>query len=194
MYIIRPLTGHQKKIMLAIDRLKRLHGSGRRLSGMEPAKPPSEALEPASSYPTPHWLTDSGGGTLVTPPVIPSHGPPPRNITHYTNGPKRSTSGDNIAGVEQEMSRNFHSTTQDDSVIEGQTRVLKPGGDTGYNPAHQPQNTPYFAKQDNHPDVVAIQVNRSATGRSMDSLDTDHGPQPHSNLQYQSFQGGTLNR
>ena len=174
------LPGHQKKIMLAIDRLKRLHDSGHRLSGLEPPKNLTEGLEPASSYPTPHWLTDRGGGTLATPPTIPSHGPPPRDNS-YISAPKRSTSGENISDPRQ----SHHGSTQDDSIV----------GEAGqyYQEEHQ-QGRLYFAKQDHRPDLVCIQVNRSTTGRSMDSLDTDHTSPPHPALQYQSFHGGTLNR
>ena len=87
--------------MLAIERLKRLPGgSGRRHSGMEHTKSAIEALEPASSFPTPHWLTDSGGGTLATPPTIPSQGPPPRHYSHQLMiGSERSSSGDNIPAL-----------------------------------------------------------------------------------------------
>ncbi len=51
--------GHQKKIMLAIERLKRIQSTSRRLSAMDhkpSAGSHSPALEPPSAYPTPQWL------------------------------------------------------------------------------------------------------------------------------------------
>ena len=48
--------------MLAIERLKRIQNTSRRLSSLDKSTSGSEtALEPPSSYPTPQWLLDQQG-------------------------------------------------------------------------------------------------------------------------------------
>lgn len=78
------LPGHQKKIVLAVERLKRIENASKRLSTLE-RKSSVEMLEPPSSYPTPQWLDH------------------PNQYSSQEIHPKRSPSHDNLSEM-----RSFH--------------------------------------------------------------------------------------
>ncbi|XP_013386174.1 caskin-1 isoform X2 [Lingula anatina] len=143
------LLGHQKKFMLAIDRLKRIQsGAGRRLSSMERQAsaemldtPPSPGFQPP---PSSRWSADMGA------------------VQYHPEGqyqvvkPKRSPSGDSMSssGSAKDNLSSFHQLQQENR---GATEII-----------HLRNSSPKVYQ----PDVVAIQVNRSLSrSGTSDGLD-----------------------
>ncbi len=139
-------VGHQKKVMLAIERLLRIQSGSRRISTLE-RRGSTEMLEPASNYPTPKWLGDQAA--QYSPEVIrtPRRSPSGENlpsIGHYTPG---------IAEI-----KSFHSPEH-----HGSQEILNLRKMTSCS-----KNSMLY-----QPDVVAIQVNRGTPTRgSIDESST----------------------
>ena len=151
--------GHQKKIMLAIDRLKRIQNVTRRLSSMD-RRGSQEMLEPPSSYPTPKWLSQGESRGPQSPaqhsphpqspaqhsplphspavasprPLHPGHRQYGESVVITTGGkPRKSLSGENLCLAASEL-KTFQQP-KDEEVV------------------HLRQNKSVY-----QPDVVAIQV------------------------------------
>ncbi len=163
------IPGHQKKMMLAIERLKRIQSGSRRLSTLEKSRSGNESmLEPASTYPTPQWLMNehSSGpqhyhhhsqlvGAMAAPPS-PSHYGSAQQVAIITR-PKRSGSGESLTkGPTTPELRTFQGSTE--------------------NVYRKSNNLVY------QPDVVAIQLNRSSSMRTGSLTEDDK-------VIYESFHG-----
>ncbi|KAL8610495.1 hypothetical protein ACOMHN_060415 [Nucella lapillus] len=157
--------GHQKKIMLAVDRLKRITSASKRLSSVEPRRPSLDLLEPPPpAPPIGRW----SGEVSALPPHM------------YEGGlgvgakPKRSPSGDSISTVGSGGSGGSGEMRtiplpREDAGLSAGPPVLRQASITSASSAHS--------------DVVAIQVKRQ--GRSSTSEEAREGGGPL----YQSFQG-----
>nr|KAG5713412.1 hypothetical protein BaRGS_024960 [Batillaria attramentaria] len=167
--------GHQKKIMLAIDRLKRITSGTKRLSAIEPRRSSIEMLEPPPpAPPIGRW----SGEIAALPPHM------------YEGGlgvgakPKKSPSGDSIS-----TTGSGGSGSNSSQGSGGEIRAIPlPREDAGIAGAmpYSRQNSSSSNSGGYQTDVVAIQVKRQ--GRSSTSEETKEvsGGPP---VIYQSFQG-----
>lgn len=163
------IPGHQKKIMLAIDRLKRITSGTKRLSSIEPRHASIEMLEPPPpAPPIGRW----SGEISALPPHM------------YDGGlglgakPKKSPSGDSISTT--------GSGGSGSSQGSGEMRAVPlPRDDAGMAGA-----IPYTRQNSNNSvghqtDVIAIQVKRQArSSTSEETKDISGIP-----ITYHSFQG-----
>lgn len=166
-------AGHQKKIMLAIDRLKRIMSGTKRLSTIEPRLPSIEMLEPPPpAPPIGRW----SGEICALPPHM------------YEGGlglgakPKKSPSGDSISTT--------GSGSSNSSQGSGEIRVIPlPREDAGIAGGipYTRQNSNSSNSSGHQPDVVAIQVKRQARSSTSDET-KDVGGVANA---YQSFQAKT---
>ena len=145
--ILHTRAGHQKKIMLAIDRLTRINANVKRLSSVD-HKGSTEVLEPASSYPTPQWLdTDS-------PTRLCQYGPPsspkyyPSKLSPSYAGSRYNKSRENLACVTEAI-----------PLSQPMMPLRDDGAGHIVHMRHSKQNVVY------RPDVVAIHVNRTPNVR-----------------------------
>ncbi|KAH9505217.1 hypothetical protein Btru_058980 [Bulinus truncatus] len=177
--------GHQKKIMLAIDRLKRITSGGKRLSSVDGRTASLELLEPPPPAPP---ITGRWSGAEIT--AIPQH------IYDGALGgarPKKSPSGDSISTT---SSGNSGSSVGSGgggpghtiAAAQGEVRVIPlPREDAGLAGATPYRHNSTGASSGLQPDVVAIQVKRNMrSSTSEDKRDTNGQP-----LMYHSFQGPT---
>ncbi|XP_076444536.1 LOW QUALITY PROTEIN: uncharacterized protein LOC143282697 [Babylonia areolata] len=158
--------GHQKKIMLAIDRLKRITSASKRLSTVEPRRSSIEMLEP----PPPAPPIGRWSGEISS---LPPH--------MYEGGlgvgakPKKSPSGDSISTT------GSGGSGSNSSQSSGEMRNIPlPREDAGVS-GGMPLNRQASLTTSSQSDVIAIQVKRQ--GRS--STSDEAGQQSL----YQSFQG-----
>ena len=155
-------TGHQKKIMLAIDRLKRLKSTGKRVSAMDGRTASLELLEPPPPAPPISGRWSGGEGMGAIPPHV------------YDVGgarPKKSPSGDSISTTSSGNSGSGSSGAGSGSHPYhhgGEMRVIplpredaSVGGVAGGIPYRHNSTGSSSGLQ---PDVVAIQVKRNLRG------------------------------
>ncbi|GFN87262.1 caskin-1 [Plakobranchus ocellatus] len=195
--------GHQKKIMLAIDRLKRLKSSGKRMSSTDGRTASLELLEPPPPAPpiSGRW---SGGEGILPPNMYDASG--------YIIGgvrPKKSPSGDSISTTSSGNSGSGSSGAGSGShhyPHGGEMRVIplprEDAGGAGLAGAMPYRHNSTGSASGLQPDVVAIQVKRnlrSSTSEDKRGPVTSHGgffpPQQQQQynhpqqLMYHSFQG-----
>ncbi|XP_055874760.1 caskin-2-like isoform X4 [Biomphalaria glabrata] len=170
--------GHQKKIMLAIDRLKRITSGGKRLSSVDGRTASLELLEPPPPAPP---ITGRWSGSEMT--AIPQH------VYETTMGgarPKKSPSGDSISTISSGNSGS--SVGSGGAAGQGEMRVIPlPREDAGLAGATPYRHNSTGSAGSLQPDIVAIQVKRNTrSSTSEDKRDSNGQP-----LMYHSFQGST---
>lgn len=166
--------GHQKKIMLAIDRLKRITSATKRLSSIEPRRSSIEMLEPPPpAPPIGRW----SGEIAALPPHM------------YEGGlgvgakPKKSPSGDSISTTGSGGSGS--NSSQGSGEIRTIPLPREDAGIAGGMPYIR-QNSSSSNSGSYPTDVVAIQVKRQMRSSSSDEPQDVVSGQ---NVIYQSFQG-----
>ncbi|GFR58688.1 caskin-1 [Elysia marginata] len=158
--------GHQKKIMLAIDRLKRLKSSGKRISAMDGRTASLELLEPPPPAPPISGRWSGGEGMGIPPHVYDVSG-------GMVGGarPKKSPSGDSISTTSSGNSGSGSSGAGSGThhYHGAEMRVIPlPREDAGGGPGmaggipHRHNST--GSASGLQPDVVAIQVKRNLRG------------------------------
>lgn len=175
--------GHQKKIMLAIDRLKRITSGGKRLSSVDGRTASLELLEPPPPAPP---ITGRWSGGEIT--AIPQH-----VYDGALSGarPKRSPSGDSISTTSSGNSgSSVGSGAHGGSGSLGEMRVIPlPREDAvGLAGAIPYRHNSTGSTGNTQPDVVAIQVKRSMRSSTSEDNKKESTSQP---LMYHSFQGST---
>ncbi|KAK3737780.1 hypothetical protein RRG08_019271 [Elysia crispata] len=158
--------GHQKKIMLAIDRLKRLKSSVKRVSAMDGRTASLELLEPPPPAPPISGRWSGGEGMGIPPHVYDVSG-------GMVGGarPKKSPSGDSISTTSSGNSGSGSSGAGSGThpYHGGEMRVIPlPREDAGDGPG-MAGGIPYRHNSTGsasgiQPDVVAIQVKRNLRG------------------------------
>ncbi|KAH9505214.1 hypothetical protein Btru_058975 [Bulinus truncatus] len=176
---------HQKKIMLAIDRLKRITSGGKRLSSVDGRTASLELLEPPPPAPP---ITGRWSGGEIT--AISQH------IYDGALGgarPKKSPSGDSISTTSSGNSGSSVGSAGGGpghaiAAAQGEVRIIPlPREDAGLAGATPYRHNSTGASSGLQPDVVAIQVKRNMrSSTSEDKRDTNGQP-----LMYHSFQGPT---
>ncbi|CAL1530621.1 unnamed protein product [Lymnaea stagnalis] len=178
--------GHQKKIMLAIDRLKRITSGGKRLSSVEGRTASLELLEPPPPAPP---ITGRWSGGEIT--AIPQH-----VYDGALSGarPKKSPSGDSISTTSSGNSGSsagsgVHVGAGGSSGV-GEMRVIPlPREDAAGLAGAIPYRHNSTGSVGNvQPDVVAIQVKRNMRSSTSEDNKKEPNGQP---LMYHSFQGST---
>ncbi|XP_070183018.1 caskin-2-like [Littorina saxatilis] len=165
--------GHQKKIMLAIDRLKRITSASKRLSSIEHRRPSIEMLEPPPpAPPIGRW----SGEISALPPHMYEGGLGVGGLGVGAK-PKKSPSGDSISTTGSGGS----GSSQGSGEVRAIPLPREDAGIAGGMPYSRQTSTSSASS-----DVVAIQVKRQ--GRSSVSEDTSKEVVGQA-VVYQSFQG-----
>lgn len=196
--------GHQKKIMLAIDRLKRLRSSGKRTPAIDGRTASLELLEPPPPAPPISGRWSGGEGMGMTAHVYDVSG----GIVGGAR-PKKSPSGDSISTTSSGNSGSGSSGAGSGShpYHGGEIRVIPlpredAGGVSGMAGGIPYRHNSMGSASGLQPDVVAIQVKRNLRGSMSEDKrgpansqggsyfeQNQYGQHQQPQLMYHSFQG-----